>query len=122
MMNEPTTLTSQTDASGVIVLQFHGDLDSMGTHTVEAQFDAALDGVKSDVVVDMADVGFISSAGMAMLLVRGKKIRQRGGSLLLAGASTRVLEVLSLAGFHELFNIYPTVDEAVASLEPSVDR
>jgi anti-anti-sigma factor len=57
-----------------------------------------------------------------MLLVRGKKIRQRGGSLLLAGASTRVLEVLSLAGFHELFNIYPTVDEAVASLEPSVDR
>jgi hypothetical protein len=68
MMNEPTTLTSQTDASGVIVLQFHGDLDSMGTHTVETQFDAAL------------------------------------------------------AGFHELFNIYPTVDEAVASLEPSVDR
>jgi anti-sigma B factor antagonist len=121
-MNEPTTLTSQTDASGVIVLQFHGDLDSMGTHTVEAQFDAALNGVKGDVVVDMANVGFISSAGMAMLLVRGKKIRQRGGSLLLAGASTRVLEVLSLAGFHELFNIYPTVDEAVASLEPFVDR
>jgi anti-sigma B factor antagonist len=121
MMNEPTTLTSETQASGAMVLRFHGDLDSMGTHTVETQFDAALDGVRGDVVVDMADVGFISSAGMAMLLVRGKQLRQRGGSLLLAGASPRVLEVLSLAGFHELFNIYPTVDKAIASLEPSVD-
>lgn len=120
-MNEPTTLTSQAHASGVTIIQFHGDLDSMGTHTVESQFDVALGGERGDVIIDMTDVGFISSAGMAMLLVRGKQLRQRGGSLLLAGASPRALEVLSLAGFHELFNIYPTVDEAAASLTPSVD-
>ncbi len=116
-MNEPTTLVTEERPSGVTVVRFQGDLDSMGTHLVEDQFDTAVANSAGDVVADLGRVGFISSAGMAMLLVRGKALRRRGARLSLAAASPRVLEVLSLAGFNELFEVYPTVEAALAALE-----
>lgn len=118
-MNEPTTLTTEERPSGVKIIRIHGDLDSMGTHMVEKHFETALDGPARRVVVDMDGVNFISSAGMAMLLVKGKNLRQQNGQLVIANASERVREVLSLAGFNELFDIYPTVDAAVNALEPA---
>jgi stage II sporulation protein AA (anti-sigma F factor antagonist) len=69
------------------------------------------------VLIDLADVSFISSAGMALLLVSGKRLRREGISLVLAAVDGRIYEVLSLAGFQELFNVYKTVEEALTSLE-----
>lgn len=116
-MYNKTTLHTEDSPSGIKIVRVHGDLDSMGTHMVSTAFEEALEGVTTHVVVDLREVSFISSAGMAMMLVRGKKLRQNGGKLTIAAASPRVLEVLSLAGFHELFDVYPTVREAVAALE-----
>ncbi len=116
-MNEQTILQSEERPSGLKVIHIQGDLDSMGTHMVQDKFDDELAEHESHVVVDMGRVGFISSAGMAMLLVKGKRLRQVGGKLTIAGASARVHEVLSLAGFHELFEVYPTLDNALESLE-----
>ncbi len=116
-MDESTTLTVEERASGIKVVHIQGDLDSMGTHMVEEAFNTALMGQTGQVVIDLGRVSFISSAGMAMLLVKGKMLRQGGGKLSIAAPSTRVLEVLSLAGFHELFEVYPTLDEALSTLE-----
>lgn len=118
-MNEPTTLTTEVRPSGLKIVHIDGDLDSMGTHMVERKFDAALDGDSKRIIVDMDAVSFISSAGMAMLLVRGKRLRQQDGQLVIANASSRVLEVLALAGFNELFSVYPTIEDAVEALEPA---
>lgn len=114
-MNEPTTLSTEKYAGGLKVIRFSGDLDSMGTHMVENRFEIAVGQQNGHIIVDMSQVGFISSAGMAMLLVRGKRLRQNGGQLMIAGANTRVLEVLSLAGFNELFDVYSTLDDALES-------
>lgn len=116
-MNQDTTITISERPSGVLHIQIHGDLDSMGTRRVESEFSSAVPDRASHVVIDMTDVGFISSAGMAMLLVKGKALRQGGGSMTIAGASHRVYEVLALAGFHELFNVFGDAEEAFNNLE-----
>ena len=116
-MHEQTTLKTEKRPSGVIVVRIHGDLDSMGTHKVGKDFEAALGDEAASAVVDLSQVNFISSAGMAMLLVKGKALSQAGGKLVIAATTTRVMEVLSLAGFHELFEVYPTLDEALVALE-----
>ncbi len=118
-MNETTTLTTEERSNGLKIVRIQGDLDSMGTHMVESKFDAVLDGETRRVIVDMDEVGFISSAGMAMLLVKGKRLRQHSGQLVIANASTRVMEVLALAGFNELFDVYPSLEEALSALEPA---
>jgi anti-anti-sigma regulatory factor len=52
-----------------------------------------------------------------MVLVKGKILRRGGGTLAIAGSSKRIHEVLAMAGFQELFDIYATADEALAALE-----
>ena len=89
----------------------------MGAQMVEESFSKAIADRGNRVVVNLADVSFVSSAGMALLLVKGKMLRRGGGNMFLASASDRVKEVLSLAGFQELFDLYPDVDEALASLD-----
>jgi anti-anti-sigma factor len=118
-MNETTTLSTEERPSGIKVIRFHGDLDSMGTRMVEEAFSKAIVDRSSHIIVDLGEVAFVSSAGLAMLLVKGKMLRKGGGNLAIASASNRVHEVLMLAGFQDLFSIYPTLDEALSSLEKS---
>ncbi|NDJ54692.1 MAG: STAS domain-containing protein [Chloroflexi bacterium] len=116
-MNETTFMSVDDRPSGIKVITIAGDLDSMGTQTIQDSFAHAVPDRRSSVVVDLNQVDFISSAGMAMLLVKGKMLRQGGGDFFIAGVNDRVFEVLSLAGFQDLFNIYPTLEEALKALE-----
>lgn len=115
-MEDPTSLTAEDLPSGIKLVTIHGELDSMGTHMIEESLTSALQGTASKAVLDLSHVDFISSAGMAMLLVRGKALQQRGAIVVLAGVDERVRESLRLIGFEDLFNFYENRDSAVAAL------
>lgn len=115
-MSEVTTLSVEEHPSGVKVIHIRGDLDSLGARTIEEALAAALPPAPLRVLVDLSGVRFISSAGLALLLVQAKALRRNGGSLSLAAPTTHVMEVLSLAGFHELLDIYPTLEAGLAAL------
>lgn len=116
-MKEPTSLTVEDRPSGLKIIHIYGDLDSMGARAIEEDLAEALPPAPLRVLVDLGGVRFISSAGLALLLVEAKMLRRSGGSLSLAAPTAHVLEVLSLAGFHELLDIYPTLEVALAALE-----
>ena len=115
-MNEPTSLKVEDRDNGLKLIHFYGDLDSLGSRTVEKSFAEAINDRTNRVLVELSHVDFISSAGLAMLLVKGKMLREAGGNMIIVGASQRVHEVLILAGFHDLFNIYETLNEALENL------
>lgn len=115
-MEEPTTLTAEDLPSGIKVVTIHGELDSSGTHMVEEPLTSALQDKTNKCVLNLSHVDFISSAGMAMLLVRGKALQQRGAVVVLAGVDERVRESLRLIGFEDLFRFYDTTDDAVTAL------
>jgi anti-anti-sigma factor len=116
-MNQPTTLTIEDRSDNLKIIHFHGDLDSVGVRMIEEAFSRSTTDRAERVVLDLGDVSFISSAGLAMVLIKGKVLRRGGGSLAIAGASKRVQEVFAMAGFQELFDIYATPDEALAAME-----
>src|SRR5512143_4140146 len=98
-MIQPTTIKIEDRGSRVKIIHIHGDLDTVGVRMVEEAFTKATGERSEKAVVDLTEVGFISSAGLAMLLVKGKILRRGGGSLAIAGATKRVQEVLAMAGF-----------------------
>jgi anti-anti-sigma factor len=116
-MIQPTTLKIEEHGSRLKIIRIHGDLDTVGVRMVEEAFTKATGERSEKAVVDLTEVSFISSAGLAMLLVKGKILRRGGGSLAIAGATRRVQEVLTMAGFNELFDLYPTPADALAALE-----
>jgi anti-sigma B factor antagonist len=58
-----------------------------------------------DVVVDMAQVGFLDSRGMAVLVDVHKQARTRGGTLTLRSVPHPVGRALKVAGLDQVFTI-----------------
>jgi serine/threonine-protein kinase RsbW len=92
-----------------------GQIDS---HT-SAQFEAALSEDLSQrghyrLVLSFADVTYISSSGLKVLVSAWRKARERGGDVLIADLQPRIREVFEMIGFDMMFRIYDTPADAVA--------
>ena len=70
------------------------------------EFGAALKfGDAKHVVIDLADVPYMSSAGLRILLTAHKTMTGNGGELKLANVQSSVKEVFDITGFSEIFSL-----------------
>jgi anti-sigma B factor antagonist len=67
----------------------------------------------SNLVVDLAGVDYMSSAGLRALVAALKRARTDGGNLVISAPSARVREVMDLAG---LTDVFPIFDEQVGAV------
>jgi anti-anti-sigma factor len=132
------TVTNQQGSVPVTVVQPHGDIDASNyTELVKCIQDLIQGGTK-DFIVDLSDVPFMSSAGLAGLhtvamLLRGEKLadsdagwavlksmdRSRESGMQkhvkLLSPQTGVAETFDKAGFTQFFEIFTDLKQAVAS-------
>jgi anti-sigma B factor antagonist len=111
------TLSSYVHDTGLLIVEISGDLDSHGTREIEDTLEAAIHDRSARVMVDLSQVSFLSSRGIAMLVRTAKVLKGGGGSLGLVGLQPQVAEVMKIAGFSSIFPIYPTLDDAVTSFD-----
>ena len=57
------------------------------------------------VVIDLANVPYMSSAGLRLLLAAHKQMLGKGGELLIANVQSTVREVLDITGFSDILNL-----------------
>jgi anti-sigma B factor antagonist len=110
----PPGLSRHTREDGVVVMAIVGDLDTAGTAELEPAFQAALPDRTVRAVIDLSGVPFLTSAALAMFVVRAQAMQKAGGKLYLAAPTRIVRDVFERAGFTQMFPILPTVDDAVA--------
>jgi anti-anti-sigma factor len=67
-------------------------------------------------IVDLADLEYISSPGLRAVLAAGERTRLCGGSLVLCHPRGIVKNALQLTGFCSLFPVYDSVETALAQL------
>jgi anti-anti-sigma factor len=101
-------------AGGVSVWRIEGRLDVQGAVVLETYAQQHLSAGELRLVLDLAGVDYISSAGLRSLLVVAKKVQAVNGSLVLCGLTPIVLNVMSISGFQQLLKICVTEEEAVA--------
>ncbi|MBU1004047.1 MAG: STAS domain-containing protein [Proteobacteria bacterium] len=63
------------------------------------------------VVVDFAELEYISSAGLRSVLFLAKKLKAQGGELKFCGLKGMVEDVFRVSGFHSMFTIAPTAGD-----------
>jgi anti-anti-sigma factor len=99
---------------GTTVLTPVGRVDSNSAREVEDAllplFDAG-----QPVLVDFAELNYISSAGLRVLLLAARRSKATGLPLSLAGMSKPVDEVFKISGFAKLFQIHADRAEALAA-------
>jgi anti-anti-sigma factor len=105
----------QEKVSGVTVLMPEGRIDSNTARDVEAVLLPLFDD-GAPVVVDLAMLNYISSAGLRVLLLAARRSKATGLPLALAGMSSAVAEVFKISGFAKLFVIHPDRAGAIAAL------
>ncbi len=67
-------------------------------------------------IVDMKSVEHINSSGLGILIASLNAVRQAGGDLKIANASSRVIELLKITKLNQIFESFKSVDEAVKNL------
>jgi len=66
-----------------------------------------------EIILDLAAVPMIDSAGLGELVVLHMSADRSGNSLKLAGPSPLLCELFDLTNLSSLFEIYPTLDDAL---------
>lgn len=76
-----------------------------------------LDEGKKNMVVDLADVKFMNSSGIGMLISAFTTMKNGGGSLKLANATEKINSLLVITKLITIFEHYESVDLAIKSFE-----
>ena len=68
---------------------------------------------KGAVVLDFADVEYISSVGLRVLMVAAKQMRAHDGKIAVAGLQPVVAEIFAISRFDRVIDVYPSVRTAL---------
>ncbi|SMF81218.1 anti-sigma B factor antagonist [Tistlia consotensis] len=104
---------SQENRGGLTVVTLNGKLDTVSSPEVQAAVMAALESADKGVVIDMAEVAYVSSAGLRVMLIGGKTAKAKAKTFRIAGLKPAVAEVFKMSGFDRLLEIHPDVAAAV---------
>jgi anti-anti-sigma factor len=99
----------------IVVIAVVGRLDPATASQLEPPLVAAASAPTRGLVLDLGGVDYVSSAGLRVLLVAGKRLHERRARLTLHGVRPYVKQILDLAGFSTLFPTCASREEAVAA-------
>jgi anti-sigma B factor antagonist len=105
------------DEGSVAVISLHGRI--MSDEDVREFMDTVkqcmFDNIQ-EIVVDFADVDWINSSGLGMLIAAQGLLTEIGGHLRIAALNESVSKVIQINKLHLALQIHPTVATAVESL------
>jgi anti-sigma B factor antagonist len=101
---------------GALVVHVVGEIDTLTAPILRAQLDDHLPAVKL-LVLDLSQVTFLGSAGLAVLVAAKDDADRRGHTLRLVPGSRIVTRALEATGLLTLFDVADGVPEA---LRPAV--
>jgi len=97
------------------VVRVDGVIDTLTATQLEEVLDKLLRRGRYQVVLDLAGVDYISSAGWGIFISRIKEIRDNGGDIKLANMVANVLEIYELLEFDNILASFDNVNMARAA-------
>jgi anti-anti-sigma factor len=107
-------LTSEV-ISNVTVVRMNGDLDTNTSGNADAYLAELLENGTSAMLISLADVEYVSSAGLRVLLSTAKKLKASGGVLKLCGLNDAVQEVFEISGFIAILDVVKTEEDGLSA-------
>lgn len=102
-----------SEEQGVTVVAAAGAIDSKTAPELEKALLKLLGEKKREIVLDLARLDYVASAGLRVFVMVGKRLQADGGRLALCSVNPSVMKVLEVSGFVTLFAIRPSRRDAV---------
>ena len=94
---------NKTIEEGKALFALGGRLDTTTAPELEQALKADLDGV-TDLTLDMAELEYISSAGLRVLL-SAQKVMKKQGQMKLKNVNDTIMEIFEVTGFSDILTI-----------------
>lgn len=99
-----------------LLVGLKGRLDGTTSPSVEDHLLRQIDAGERSIVLDLAELDYISSVGLRVFIVVAKKLKAAKGEVVVCGLRPPIVQVFEIAGFIGLFPVFATRDEAVNAL------
>ena len=108
----------QSQKGGLTIFALSGKLDALNADEVEETIGKAIDQGATKVLVNLAGVDYISSAGLRIVLRLENKLKKQQGQFILSNLQTFVRDIFKVVGFNALFTILDDQSEALDKHAP----
>jgi anti-sigma B factor antagonist len=109
---------SRLSSDGVTVLRLEGELDLAAAPQLRAELDEVTDDSgTSSLTLDLAGVSFIDSTGLQELLVALRRLRDRGGTLVLTNPRPIAMRLFEITGLIGVFDIRTADRDGLRSIQ-----
>ena len=110
---------SRSDFDNVTALHLSGFLDAHTVPLFEESIQNLLKENIFNIIVNMQNLDYISSAGLGVFMGFIEEIREQGGDIKLSNLSAKVYKVFDLLGFPALFEIFDDENTAQSQFNKS---
>lgn len=114
---EKIKVSVQTPTESIGSVRVDGVVDTLTSGEVDDAISALISRNQSRIILDLAGVDYISSAGWGIFISHLKETRRQGGDIRLCGMVPNVREIFELLEFDTVLHSYPTYDHARQSFE-----
>jgi anti-sigma B factor antagonist len=105
--------------SQISIIKVGGYIDTTTSSEVERELNALLKQRRYQIIIDLGNVDYISSAGWGIFISEIKQIRENNGDLKLVRMIPDVYEIFELLEFHHILDVYDSAQAAVNKFEES---
>jgi anti-sigma B factor antagonist len=107
---------SERRTAEIVTLSLSGKLDTTTAKAFEEKILGQIESGDRRFVIDLAQLDYISSAGLRVFILAGKRLNNANGKIVLCALKDPVREVFDIAGFSSIFSVYGSHDEATKNL------
>ena len=107
---------NESNSGNAVIIQSVGRIDTNTSTEFEEKLVEILDRSETNVVVDLSEIDYVSSAGLRVFLMAAKKLKILSGNFILASMNDHIKEVFDISGFTPIFTITQDTASAVDAI------
>ncbi len=110
------TLKVEKFAESFLLLRAEGRINALRADNFYAQALMAIATSEHDVIMDSAEIVYISSAGLRAVLHLSRALQAEQRELHICSLKPHIEETFKIIGFHKLMPLHPDMESAVAAV------
>lgn len=112
--NGPVFTVSQEQQGDTVVVRASGELDAFSSDRLAEQLTAAAEAAEAEsaVLLDLTGVTYLSSAGIATIVLHTQRYAEDGRRLRVVADQPAVLRTIELTGADKAIDVVPTLEDA----------
>jgi anti-anti-sigma factor len=104
------------EKDGIICFQIEGRLDAESAPEAETLMKSVLKPGSQRLLFDMSKMDYISSAGLRVILMAVKEMRNKKGKVVLCGLTSYVKEIFDVSNFSSIIPITDSVETGLQQM------